>query len=105
MAILQILKPSSAYNNSTAATLNPNCPNCLTVCQWPWLRILLSAAVTSCGSQWQLALALLDEADRLPGGCDVILVSSAITACDKASQWQPAVLMLKELKNRKKLAP
>ncbi|CAJ1398060.1 unnamed protein product [Effrenium voratum] len=58
--------------------------------------IAYSAAMSSCGAQWTVALTLLDVVTR-DLQVDVITYSSAISSCEKAQQWQRALSLLEEM--------
>eukprot|EP00434_Breviolum_minutum_P023462 symbB.v1.2.020696.t1/scaffold1738.1/size103804/8 len=54
---------------------------------------ICNAAISACAAQhlWQRALCLLDVAEGLPGGADIIAYSACITACEGAHEWQQAL--------------
>ena len=61
--------------------------------------ITYNALISSCEKQWLMALLLLGDTERnlnVNGRKNVITFSAAISACDKASQWESALVLLQE---------
>ncbi|CAJ1424177.1 unnamed protein product [Effrenium voratum] len=55
-----------------------------------------NAAIAAVGEQWLVALALLEALEGGLGG-DLVATNSAITACERGMQWQPALALLCQL--------
>lgn len=49
------------------------------------------------GAQWRFALEILRQMPRTAIPCDVISCSAAMSACEKAAEWQLAVALFEDM--------
>lgn len=62
--------------------------------------ICWTAAISSCGAEWQAAVALLQELISLKLA-DQVSWSAAISACDKAKRWPVSLALLRSMEGGK----
>ena len=62
--------------------------------------ICWTAAISTCGAEWQAAVALLQELISLELA-DQVSWSAAISACDKAKRWPVALALLRSMEGGK----
>ena len=64
-------------------------------------EIGFNSAITACGNEWTVALALMSSMRQRELQLDVITFNAAITACDEAKNWARSFELFQEMQSLK----